>query len=200
VRHFYIDAERRLENLEQLIDIPRRCSSGPARARCVVARNTIARPEDLSAPSGAFVAREVDDDRRDIGRVAHRARRFGAAHNRRAGILPAGIESVIRVYAAAKGGNPRLTSVGGGMQKYGITVNAISRVRRRGDRLDSGREDAGRADLRRRSAARCSDPANVAPIIIYLASDEGRRSERTYLPGVGLSYYALQTHPSPSGS
>jgi NAD(P)-dependent dehydrogenase (short-subunit alcohol dehydrogenase family) len=79
-------------------------------------------------------------------------------------------------YAAAKAGILGLTfSSAAGLQKYGITVNAImpGAATRMTDSIPAGRMP-GAAGLTASATAEgtARDPANVAPIIVYLASDE----------------------------
>ncbi|MGH7987119.1 MAG: SDR family NAD(P)-dependent oxidoreductase [Candidatus Binataceae bacterium] len=79
-------------------------------------------------------------------------------------------------YAAAKAGILGLTySSANALQKYGITVNAImpGAATRMTDTIPMGRTP-GAAGLRNSESATGSpmDPANVPPIIVFLASDE----------------------------
>ncbi len=79
-------------------------------------------------------------------------------------------------YAAAKAGILGLTySCAASLQKYGITVNAImpGAATRMTDSIPAGRMP-GATGLAASGSAEGTprDPANVAPIIVYLASDE----------------------------
>src|SRR5579863_7245907 len=78
-------------------------------------------------------------------------------------------------YAAAKAGILGLTySAANGLQKYGITVNAImpGAATRMTDTIPEGRLP-GTRPASEEAAGTPMDPANVPPIIVYLASDEG---------------------------
>ncbi|HZO82838.1 MAG TPA: SDR family NAD(P)-dependent oxidoreductase [Candidatus Binataceae bacterium] len=79
-------------------------------------------------------------------------------------------------YAAAKAGILGLTySCAVALQKYGITVNAImpGAATRMTDSIPAGRMPGATGIAASQSAEGTPrDPANVAPIIIYLASDE----------------------------
>jgi NAD(P)-dependent dehydrogenase (short-subunit alcohol dehydrogenase family) len=77
-------------------------------------------------------------------------------------------------YAAAKAGILGLTySAANGLQKYGITCNAImpGAATRMTDTIPEGRLP-GTRPASEEATGTPMDPANVAPIIIYLASDE----------------------------
>ncbi len=77
-------------------------------------------------------------------------------------------------YAAAKAGILGLTySAANGLQKYGITVNAImpGAATRMTDTIPEGRLP-GTRPASEEATGTPMDPANVPPIIIYLASDE----------------------------
>ncbi len=77
-------------------------------------------------------------------------------------------------YAAAKAGILGLTySAANGLQKYGITVNAImpGAATRITDTIPEGRLP-GTRPASEEATGTPMDPANVPPIIIYLASDE----------------------------
>jgi NAD(P)-dependent dehydrogenase (short-subunit alcohol dehydrogenase family) len=79
-------------------------------------------------------------------------------------------------YAAAKAGILGLTfSSAVALQKYGITVNAImpGASTRMTDSIPAGRMPGAPIVRSAEAAGTVRDPANVAPIIIYLASDEG---------------------------
>src|SRR6202171_4244795 len=79
-------------------------------------------------------------------------------------------------YAAAKAGILGLTySSANSLQKYGITVNAImpGASTRMTDSIPAGRMPGAPIVRSAEAAGTVRDPANVAPIIIYLASDEG---------------------------
>src|SRR5216683_2642026 len=79
-------------------------------------------------------------------------------------------------YAAAKAGILGLTySSANSLQKYGITVNAImpGAATRMTDTVPAGRMPGASGVSSESAAGTVRDPANVAPIIIYLASDEG---------------------------
>ncbi len=80
-------------------------------------------------------------------------------------------------YAAAKAGILGLTySSANALQKYGITVNAImpGAATRMTDTIPAGRMP-GATGLPQSETAEGTprDPANVAPIVLFLASDEG---------------------------
>ncbi|HXD90249.1 MAG TPA: SDR family oxidoreductase [Candidatus Binataceae bacterium] len=77
-------------------------------------------------------------------------------------------------YAAAKAGILGLTySTANSMQKYGVTCNAIfpGAATRMTDTIPAGRMPGATSDSQA-AVGSPMDPANVAPIIIYLASDE----------------------------
>jgi NAD(P)-dependent dehydrogenase (short-subunit alcohol dehydrogenase family) len=77
-------------------------------------------------------------------------------------------------YAAAKAGILGLTySAANAMQKYGVTCNAIfpGAATRMTDTIPAGRMPGATGESQS-AAGTPMDPANVAPIIIYLASDE----------------------------
>jgi NAD(P)-dependent dehydrogenase (short-subunit alcohol dehydrogenase family) len=77
-------------------------------------------------------------------------------------------------YAAAKAGILGLTySAANGLQKYGITVNAImpGAATRMTDTIPEGRLP-GTRPASEAAAGTAMDPANVAPIVVFLASDE----------------------------
>ena len=77
-------------------------------------------------------------------------------------------------YAAAKAGILGLTySAANGLQKYGITVNAImpGAATRMTDTIPEGRLP-GTRPASEEATGTPMDPANVPPIIVYLASDE----------------------------
>jgi NAD(P)-dependent dehydrogenase (short-subunit alcohol dehydrogenase family) len=77
-------------------------------------------------------------------------------------------------YAAAKAGILGLTySAANGLQKYGITVNAImpGAATRMTDTIPEGRLP-GTRPASEAAAGTALDPANVAPIVVFLASDE----------------------------
>ncbi len=77
-------------------------------------------------------------------------------------------------YAAAKAGILGLTySTANSMQKYGVTCNAIfpGAATRMTDTIPAGRMPGATSDSQT-AVGSPMDPANVAPIIIYLASDE----------------------------
>lgn len=80
-------------------------------------------------------------------------------------------------YAAAKSGILGLTfSSAVALQKYGITVNAImpGAATRMTDSIPAGRMPGATGEATSQSVEGTPrDPANVAPIIIYLASDAG---------------------------
>ncbi len=78
-------------------------------------------------------------------------------------------------YAAAKAGILGLTySAANSLAKYGITVNAImpGAATRMTDTIPEGRV-AGTLAASEQAAGTPMDPANVPPILVYLASDEG---------------------------
>ena len=77
-------------------------------------------------------------------------------------------------YAAAKAGILGLTySAANSLQKYGITVNAImpGAATRMTDTIPEGRLP-GTRPASEEAAGTPMDPANVPPIIVFLASDE----------------------------
>jgi len=77
-------------------------------------------------------------------------------------------------YAAAKAGILGLTySAANGLQKYGITVNAImpGAATRMTDTIPEGRLP-GTRPASEEAAGTPMDPANVPPIVVFLASDE----------------------------
>src|SRR6202140_2581959 len=77
-------------------------------------------------------------------------------------------------YAAAKAGILGLTfSAANSLQKYGITVNAImpGAATRMTDTIPEGRLP-GTRPASEAAAGTAMDPANVPPIIVFLASDE----------------------------
>ncbi len=80
-------------------------------------------------------------------------------------------------YAAAKAGILGLSySCAAGLQKYGITVNAImpGAATRMTDSIPAGRMPGATGQLVSATAEGTPrDPANVAPIIVFLASDAG---------------------------
>jgi NAD(P)-dependent dehydrogenase (short-subunit alcohol dehydrogenase family) len=101
-------------------------------------------------------------------------------------------------YAAAKAGILGLTySAANSLQKYGITCNAIfpGAATRMTDTIPSGRMPGAPADSSS-AAGTPMDPANVPPIIVYLASDEGGEVTGQCF---GASGYAIRryTHMEP---
>ncbi|MFZ0889605.1 MAG: SDR family NAD(P)-dependent oxidoreductase [Candidatus Binataceae bacterium] len=82
-------------------------------------------------------------------------------------------------YAAAKAGVLGLTySCANALQKYNITCNAImpGAATRMTDTIPAGRMPSGGPDLPASATAEGTprDPANIAPIVVYLASDEAQ--------------------------
>jgi NAD(P)-dependent dehydrogenase (short-subunit alcohol dehydrogenase family) len=78
-------------------------------------------------------------------------------------------------YAAAKAGILGLTySSAVGLQKYGITVNAImpGAATRMTDTIPAGRMPGVTGVTSESAEGTPRDPANVAPIVVYLASDD----------------------------
>jgi len=78
-------------------------------------------------------------------------------------------------YAAAKAGILGLTySAANSLQKYGITVNAImpGAATRMTDTIPAGRMPGAPLISSETAAGTPMDPANVPPVIIYLASDQ----------------------------
>ena len=102
-------------------------------------------------------------------------------------------------YAAAKAGILGLTySAANSLQKYGITCNAIfpGAATRMTDTIPAGRMP-GAAGLESATAAGTPmDPANVPPIIVFLASDEAAEVNGQCF---GASGYAIRryTHMEP---
>ena len=78
-------------------------------------------------------------------------------------------------YAAAKAGILGLTySAANSLQKYGITCNAImpGAATRMTDTIPAGRMPGAAGLASETAAGTPMDPANVPPVIVYLASDE----------------------------
>jgi NAD(P)-dependent dehydrogenase (short-subunit alcohol dehydrogenase family) len=78
-------------------------------------------------------------------------------------------------YAAAKAGILGLTySAANSLQKYGITCNAImpGAATRMTDTIPAGRMPGATGLASETAAGTPMDPANVPPVIVYLASDE----------------------------
>lgn len=78
-------------------------------------------------------------------------------------------------YAAAKAGILGLTySAANSLQKYGVTVNAImpGAATRMTDTIPAGRMPGAPLISSETAAGTPMDPANVPPVIVYLASDE----------------------------
>jgi NAD(P)-dependent dehydrogenase (short-subunit alcohol dehydrogenase family) len=98
-------------------------------------------------------------------------------------------------YAAAKAGILGLTySCALALGKYGVTVNAVlpGAATRMTDTIPTGRTPGAPMATSEQAAGTPMDPANVAPLVIYLASDEaaGINGQAFGAAGYRITHYA----------